>query len=232
VILACACHPRCRRERRRSSDRAARGSPLCSSGSAGNGVRTVIVEDRPPPAGQRRALPGNFDLALGILTWPAFCRSFNAGPSSKLSESVLVFHGFPVTLNQRVQGSSPCAPTNDFNDLEWILDFCLMVRAAIMACGPLADAAAIESCGVGKTCRNDIAVGAQPLDQEVPHPRLASSSRNVLTARTVARRLAMTAKSQINRRVLRLDGSDGFFRFLSLRGDATALPTAIVAGLR
>ena len=26
-----------------------------------------------------------------------------------MSESALMFHGFPVTLNQRVQGSNPCA---------------------------------------------------------------------------------------------------------------------------
>jgi hypothetical protein len=36
-------------------------------------------------------------------------------PSSKLSERALISHGFQVTLNQRVQGSSLCAPTNDFN---------------------------------------------------------------------------------------------------------------------
>jgi hypothetical protein len=82
--------------------------------------------------------------------------------------------------------------------------FCLMVRAARMACGPLADPAASESYGLGRTCRNDIAVGMQPLDQEVPHPRLASGYRNARTARTVARRLVTTAKSRINRRVLRL----------------------------
>jgi hypothetical protein len=34
-----------------------------------------------------------------------------------LSEWALISHGFPVTLNQRVQGSSPCAPTNDCNVL-------------------------------------------------------------------------------------------------------------------
>jgi hypothetical protein len=57
--------------------------------------------------------------------------------------------------------------------------------------------AAIESRGVGRTCRNDIAAGLQPLDQEVPDPRLASSNRNVRMAQTVARRLAMMAKSRI-----------------------------------
>ena len=39
--------------------------------------------DRPQPAGQRRVLPVNFDLALGILTRPAFCLSFNAGVSPR-----------------------------------------------------------------------------------------------------------------------------------------------------
>jgi hypothetical protein len=32
-----------------------------------------IVEDQPEPAGQRRVLPVNFDVALSILTRPAFC---------------------------------------------------------------------------------------------------------------------------------------------------------------
>jgi hypothetical protein len=51
--------------------------------------------------------------------------------------------------------------------------------------------AAVESYDVGRTC------GAQPLDQEVPDPRLASSNRNVRMAQTVARRLAMMGKSRI-----------------------------------
>jgi hypothetical protein len=68
-----------------------------------------------------RVLPANFDLALGILTRPAFCCSFNAGPSSKLSEWVLIFHGFPATLNQRVQGSGACMPTNLKSNIDRVL---------------------------------------------------------------------------------------------------------------
>jgi hypothetical protein len=34
-----------------------------------------------------------------------------------LSEWALISQGFQVTLNQRVQGSSSCAVTNDFNGL-------------------------------------------------------------------------------------------------------------------
>jgi hypothetical protein len=45
--------------------------------------------------------------------------------------------------------------------------------------------AAVESYEVGRTCRNDLAAGAQPLDQEVSDPRLPSSNRNVRMAQTV-----------------------------------------------
>ena len=110
MILAYAARPRCRPEGRRPSDRTPRGPQPCSSGSGGNGVRSVIVEDLPQGVarwhGNAASYLRNFDLALGILTRPAFCCSFNARPSSKLSESVLIFHGFPVTPSTLAMSSS------------------------------------------------------------------------------------------------------------------------------
>ena len=102
-----------------------------------------------------------------------------------------------LTLNQRVQGSSPCAPTNDFNNLEQLLfgapDNGNGLRTP---CGP---GKQLHVTGLRSTRWNDIAPAAQPLDRQIPHPRWTSSGRgsSVRAARTVARRLGMMAKSRI-----------------------------------
>ncbi len=58
--------------------------------------------------------------AMAVLTIPTFkgfnCKSMDS-QNANMSERTLIHKGYQTTLNQRVQGSSPCAPTIDFTRL-------------------------------------------------------------------------------------------------------------------
>jgi hypothetical protein len=42
---------------------------------------------------------------------------FNPGKNGRNVEMGLIYKSYLMTLNQRLQGSSPCAPTNQINNL-------------------------------------------------------------------------------------------------------------------
>jgi hypothetical protein len=105
--------------------------------SAGKGApsataSTTMPRTPKPASGDRRTArnshpqrmhPANFPATLGLHKTVAphldFCFDifqfpfrFNPGTKEGNVEMGLINKGYPVTLNQRVQGSSPCAPTN------------------------------------------------------------------------------------------------------------------------
>jgi hypothetical protein len=106
-----------------------------------------------------------------------------------------------LSLNQRVQGSSPCAPTNDFNNLKHILFGDPDDRNGLRTpCGPHRQSNSTREKRVAE--RHCLLMRNSRVAKSLA-ARSASSSRisTLRTARTVAR---MTAKFRIDRRVLRL----------------------------
>jgi hypothetical protein len=85
-------------------------------------LTAVAQQSRVPLVGVLRTISKDADIFLGpfrrymkAIGWEegrniGFLSVFTEGRNERATA-----HGFPVTLNQRVQGSSPCAPTDDFN---------------------------------------------------------------------------------------------------------------------
>ena len=118
-----------------------------------------------------------------------------------------------MTLNQRVQGSSPCTPTRDSNNLEQLLFAAPGNGNGLRTpCGP---GKQLHVTGLRSTRWNDIAPAAQPLDRQIPHPAGRAAVGAAVPDGPDSR---PTARDEPSRGFIEVFyGSDGFFRFLSLK---------------